>query len=84
MYYREEETNKIENEEEEQVSGEEATPASIEDDLKSPNLPEYSHLPPDPTESDKCDEGKSLRNNLGLNIVSLIHLKFSILFIITI
>ncbi|XP_028031065.1 protein male-specific lethal-3 isoform X1 [Bombyx mandarina] len=43
-------------EEEECHSQDESTVVSVEEDLKSPKIPEYSHLPPDPTDCENNEE----------------------------
>ncbi|KAJ0172242.1 hypothetical protein K1T71_012215 [Dendrolimus kikuchii] len=53
----------IEDDADEQVSADEVTSTSIEEDLKSPKIPEYSHLPPDPMDADKCDEASTNDND---------------------
>lgn len=52
-----------EMEEEMQHSGEEVTIAAMEVDQKSPKTPEYSHLPPDPTDGDRSENNDDLTNN---------------------
>ncbi|KAM3961151.1 male-specific lethal 3 [Aphomia sociella] len=48
-----EEDIKSEAEDEENNSQDDGTLASAEEDLKSPKIPEYSHLPPDPVDGEK-------------------------------
>ncbi|XP_075984432.1 male-specific lethal 3 isoform X2 [Anticarsia gemmatalis] len=56
-----------EAEEEMEQCGEEVTVASVEEDLKSPKIPEYSHLPPDPTDGERSENNDDLTNNNNNN-----------------
>ncbi|XP_059051729.1 protein male-specific lethal-3 isoform X2 [Achroia grisella] len=47
---------KTEIEEDESNSQDDGTLASAEEDIMSPKMPEYSHLPPDPVEGEKFSE----------------------------
>ncbi|CAB3233504.1 unnamed protein product [Arctia plantaginis] len=62
-----EENNKMELEaeveEEMEQSAEEVTVASIEVDMSSPKTPEYSHLPPDPTDGERSENNDDVTNN---------------------
>lgn len=44
--------------EDEPMGAEEEVLTAAEEDLKSPKIPEYSHLPPDPMDADIKSEGK--------------------------
>lgn len=51
--HRQDEERISELEDEDSQSQDETNPASVEEDLKSPKMPEYSHLPPDPVDGEK-------------------------------
>ncbi|CAG4965879.1 unnamed protein product [Parnassius apollo] len=42
-------------------SQDDGTVASVEDDLKSPKMPEYSHLPPDPTDGENGEDDSIMK-----------------------
>ena len=52
--------------EDEPMGAEEEVLTAAEEDLKSPKIPEYSHLPPDPMDADKS-EGKNMKYLLAVN-----------------
>lgn len=58
FHFRQEEVKKIKLEagdEDEEMCPEDAMIIAVEEDLKSPKIPEYSHLPPDPMDAEKSD-----------------------------
>ncbi|XP_068619470.1 MSL complex subunit 3 [Battus philenor] len=61
---------KSDADDEEEQSQDDGMVASAEEDLKSPKIPEYSHLPPDPTDGENGDEdamSKTMDSTDGTN-----------------
>ncbi|XP_063832359.1 protein male-specific lethal-3 [Ostrinia nubilalis] len=57
--YIEEQELELKTELEDEVASQDEAMASAEEDLKSPKIPEYSHLPPDPVDSEKQEGSPS-------------------------
>lgn len=56
--------------EDDQMIAEDCIINTLEEDLKSPKIPEYSHLPPDPMDADRSEGKSTTRQSVVITLKS--------------